>query len=129
MFLGCPEKVNSGPATGVRPWVKGLLQLEQVRVPASATGAGQLLGGTAVKLSEGLGPSAGVGLQVTGHMYLGTSSVGWGEFTLCPNVVVEVEDHGVRNLLANWTRWHAEGPESRHGQTARAQGVCKCGDA
>lgn len=37
---GAQKKVNSGPVTGVKPWMKGPLQLEQVRVPASATAAG-----------------------------------------------------------------------------------------
>lgn len=84
-------------------------QLEQVGVSASA--AGGVSGGS---------------------MFLGCS-VRWGggEFTLSPNVTVGAEDHGVHNVLANWTRQQVVSPGSRHGQRAWAdiQGFCKHGDA
>jgi len=54
-----------------------------------------------------------------------------GGITLSTNTMVGMEDCGVRNLLANWTRQQVGGPGSRHGQRAHADipGVCKCGDA
>lgn len=54
-----------------------------------------------------------------------------GGFTLSPNVTVGAEDHGVHNVLANWTRQQVVSPGSRHGQRAWTdiQGVCKRGDA
>lgn len=57
--------------------------------------------------------------------------MGGGEFTLSPNVTVGAEDHGVHNVLANWTRQQVVSPGSRHGQRAWAdiQGFCKHGDA
>lgn len=69
--------------------------------------------------------------SVEGACFWGALCDGGVEFTLSPNVTVGAEDHGVHNVLANWTRQQVVSPGSRHGQRAWAdiQGVCKHGDA
>lgn len=89
-------------------------------------------------MSVGPATGAGGGLSISSwrgqwreHVSGVLCAMGGGEFTLSPNVTVGAEDHGVHNVLANWTRQQVVSPGSRHGQRAWAdiQGVCKHGDA